>query len=419
MLIDVRNDVLVATRDEQRPFDYSALREPIYLAGRTSEALVRTGTIYISSDVKGAVYLDGEPKGTVREDGTCEIKVQNGSYILEVKAEFFTFKTKVTVKSEQETPVKVKSGILELYSEIAGELYINNKSFGSVKENEKRTISKLLGLCKVTLRTEDGNALKEEKTVKANESVFIFIKKPEKVTTVTDNEKDSYSKKYNSFYAFGFYGSYNLGVSPIYSQSGSTSTADDVSTNPIKALKPIVNKKGSGSVGLTWTLIYTNNGFDCQFFTGYTYYHVSFGENERITHHEFDVLGLKIGGGRRTVPKFHVNFHIGLQLYSHWKIIYNASIPEKEKQKIYGTPHVGLAPLCDLEVVVADYFSIYAEYKPKFTFFNTPPGSVTTIPQYRLSIYSILESMSIFVRRGLKNEEIYYCIIDHIFKCIM
>ena len=191
--------------------------------------------------------------------------------------------------------------------------------------------------------------------MRVGETTFIAVYKPEEATVESVSQKtDFYSD--NDSYAFGLYSSYNLGISPLYKQFGATATSK--SSSDITDEKPFLNQ--GLSVGLTWARFYLGSVIDFQLCTGYTFYYHSFGNDESITHHEFDVFGLKVGFGAR-----HIKFHLGAQLYCHWEEVQYASIQGKEN--MIGAPCFGAAPGCDLEFVISNYFSIYAEYKGRLT----------------------------------------------------
>ena len=356
---EVTKEVQEKTGNPQRPAVYIQLDEgeDIFLAGRSITAKVLTGSIRIESECAGIVFIDGEQKGAIKEDGSILIEdLQTGSYTVEVKSDINTFKKKVKISDDNNrTVVSIKTGSIKLTSEVSGKVYLNGKDYGAVIRSVPVVFSKLLeGNYHIEVRTES-QTLKKDAEVRVGETTFIAVYKPEEATVESVSQKtDFYSD--NDSYAFGLYSSYNLGISPLYKQFGATATSK--SSSDITDEKPFLNQ--GLSVGLTWARFYLGSVIDFQLCTGYTFYYHSFGNDESITHHEFDVFGLKVGFGAR-----HIKFHLGAQLYCHWEEVQYASIQGKEN--MIGAPCFGAAPGCDLEFVISNYFSIYAEYKGRLT----------------------------------------------------
>ncbi|MGP1594581.1 MAG: caspase family protein [Treponema sp.] len=404
ILKEVTKEVEDKTGDMQKPAAYTQLKEDIFLAGRTSSVTTLTGSLLINSEYAGTVSIDGEKKGTINEDGTLLLEnLRTGSYTVVVTSEINAFKKKVKINADTQTVVNIKTGSIILTSEVSGSVYLNGRYYGTVSRSEPAILTKLgEGTYHIEIRT-DSATFKKEATVRVGEIATVAMYKPEEpvkkvqpeVKTQPAAKKDSmyeaeellkkaqtevktqpaakkepvYENVYkaeepivksvsqktesysdDSFYALGFYGSYNLGISPVYKEPGG-------STNETQ--KPFLNQ--GFSVGFIWARICVYNFLDCQFFTGYTFYHHSFGNNESITHHEFDAVGLKLGMGSNRI-KFHF---IPIQLYSHWEEVRYTSI--RGKENMTGTARFGIAAGCDLEFVISNYFSMYAEYRSRIT----------------------------------------------------
>ena len=350
ILKEVRKEVLQKTNGEQSPAAYTKLTEDIFLAGRSSSVKTLTGSLLINSEYAGIVSIDGEKKGTINEDGSILIEnLKTGSYTIEVKSDINKFKTKVKIIDNNTIPIIIKTGSIKLTSDVSGEVYLNGSRYGDVSRSGTILFAKLLeGNYHIEVRTES-QIFKQEAKVHVGETTAIAVCKPEEPTVKSVSQKtDSYSD--DSFYALGFYGSYNLGISPVYKESGG-------STN--EAAKPFLNQ--GSSAGFTWARFYLGSLVDLQLCTGYSFYYHSFGNEKSITHHEFDAFGFKMGLGSNRI-KFHL---ISVQLYCHWEEVQYDSIWGKEITT--GTASFGIAPGCDLEFVISNYFSIYAEYRSRIT----------------------------------------------------
>ena len=319
-----------------------------------------TGSLLINSEFAGIVFIDGEQKSAIKEDGSILIEdLQTGSYTVEVKSDINTFKKKVKISDDNNRAVvSIKTGSIKLTSEVSGKIYLNDKDYGTISKSAPIVLTKLLeGNYQIEVRTES-QTFKQEAKVHVGETTSIAVCKPEEPTVKSvSQKKDSYSD--DDFYAFGFYGSYNLGISPVYKQAGATNTSQ--SSHFTTEEKPLLNQ--GFSAGFTWARFYLGRIIDLQLCTGYTFYYHSFGNEESIIHHEFDAFGLKIGFGSR-----HIKFHFGAQLYSHWEEVQYASIRGKENTT--GTACFGIAPGCGLDFALGNYFSMYAEYRSRITISN-------------------------------------------------
>ena len=350
ILKEVRKEVLEKTNGKQSPAAYTKLTEDIFLAGRSSSVETLTGSLLITSECAVTVYLDGEKKEFIKEDGSVLIKrLRTGSYTVEVKSDINKFERKVKISADTQTAVIIKTGSIKLTSDVSGKVYLNGKYYQDIGSYGNIILQRLLeGNYDIEVRTES-QTFKQEAKVHVGETTSIAVYKPEEPTVKSVSQKtDSYSD--DDFYAFGFYGSYNLGISPVYKKSGG-------STN--EAAKPFLNQ--GFSAGFTWARLYLGSLVDFQLYTGYSFYYHSFGNEKSITHHEFDAFGFKMGLGSNRI-KFHL---IPVQLYCHWEEVQYASIWGKEITT--GTACFGIAPGCDLEFVISNYFSIYAEYRSRIT----------------------------------------------------
>ena len=356
---EVTKEVQEKTGNPQRPAVYIQLDEgeDIFLAGRSSSVKTLTGSLLINSEYAGTVSIDGEKKGTINEDGSILIEnLKTGSYTLEVKSEVNKFKKKVKISVDAQTVVNIKTGSIKLTSEVSGEVYLNGSRYGDVSRSGSILFARLLeGNYHIEVRTES-QTFKQETKVHVGETTAIAVYKPEEASVESVSQKtDLYSD--DDFYTFGYYGSYNLGISPVYKQSGATATSK--SSSDITDDKPFLNQ--GFSAGFTWARFYLGSLVDFQLCTGYTFYHHSFGNAESITHHEFDAFEFKMGFGSNRI-KFHL---IPVQLYCHWEEVQYASI--RGKETTIGTACFGIAPGCDLEFVISNYFSMYAEYRSRIT----------------------------------------------------
>ena len=365
---EVTKEVQEKTGNPQRPAVYIQLDEgeDIFLAGRSISVKTLTGSLLINSEYAGTVFIDGEQKSAIKEDGSILIEdLQTGSYTVEVKSDINTFKKKVKISDDNNrTVVSIKTGSIKLTSEVSGKIYLNDKDYGTISKSAPIVLTKLLeGNYQIEVRTES-QTFKQEAKVHVGETTSIAVCKPEEPTVKSVSQKRDSSSD-DSFYALGFYGSYNLGISPVYKQDGSTSTVkysfDTTDKNKTANEKPFLDQ--GFSVGLTWARICVVNFLDCQFFTGYTFYHHSFGNDESITQHEFDALGLKLGMGSK-----RIKFLFGVRFYCHWEELQYISI--RGKEKMTGIACFGIAPGCGLDFALGNYFSMYAEYRSRITISN-------------------------------------------------
>ena len=359
---EVSKEVQAKTANDQIqiPAAYTQLDEDIFLAGRSSTVKVLTGSLLINSEFAGIVFIDGEQKSAIKEDGSILIEdLQTGSYTVEVKSDINTFKKKVKISDDNNRAVvSIRTGSIKLTSEVSGKVYLNGKYYQDIGSSGVILFARLLeGNYHIEVRTES-QTFKQEAKVHIGETTSIAVCKPEEPTVKPASPKTDTSSDNDSFYALGYYGSYNLGISPVYKQSGATATSQ--SSSGITDEKPLLNH--GFSAGITWARFYLGSVVDFQLCMGYTFYHHSFGDDESIIHHEFDVFGYKIGFGSNRI-KFHL---IPVQLYCHWEEVRYASIRRTENTT--GTARFGIAPGCDLEFVISNYFSMYAAYNGRIIF---------------------------------------------------
>jgi len=355
------------TGSPQKPAVYIQLDkgEDIFLAGQSYSVKALRGNLLITSECAVTLYLEGEKKDFIKEDGSVLIEgLRTGSYTVEVKSDINKFERKVKISADTQTAVNIKTGSIKLISEVSGKLYLNGKYYQDIGSYGNIIFPRLLeGNYDIEVRTES-QTFKQEAKVRIGETTAVTVFKPKEVEVKPVSQKtDSYSD--DSFYALVFYGSYNLGISPVYKQDGSTSTikysSDTTDKNKTANEKPFLDQ--GFSVGLTWARICVVNFLDCQFFTGYTFYNHSFGNDESITQHEFDALGLKLGMGSK-----RIKFLFGVRFYCHWEELQYISI--RGKEKMTGIACFGIAPGCGLDFALGNYFSIYAEYRSRITISN-------------------------------------------------
>ena len=363
---EVTKEVQKKTGKSQKPAVYIQLDEgeDIFLAGRSISVKTLTGSLLINSEYAGIVFIDGEQKGAIKEDGSILIEnLQTGSYTIEVKSDMNSFKEKVKITADNTTPISIRTGSIKLTSEVSGKVYLNGKYYQDIGNSGVILFARLLeGNYHIEVRTES-QTFKKEAKVRVGETAAVAVYKPEEPAVKPASPKTDTSSDSDTFYAFGYYGSYNLGISPVYKQSGANATSQ--SSSGITDEKPLLNH--GFSAGITWARFYLGSVVDFQLCMGYTFYHHSFGDDESIIHHEFDVFGYKIGFGSNRI-KFHL---IPVQLYCHWEEVRYASIRRTENTT--GTARFGIAPGCDLEFVISNYFSMYAAYSGRITF-SDPVG---------------------------------------------
>lgn len=177
VLKEVRNDVLRATAGQQLPGEYRQLVSDVYLAGRSSSLVKQTGSIIVTSDIEGDLYLDSDFKCHIRENGPQKIEdLQSGKYYLEIRAGEKKFFENILVEANKTLDVFVKSGGINLLSNVSGEVYLNGKRFGYVEAEKELELSKLgSGIYKVEVKSTDGFVFTKNAEVKTGEKTSVQI----------------------------------------------------------------------------------------------------------------------------------------------------------------------------------------------------------------------------------------------------
>lgn len=177
VLKEVRNDVLRATAGQQLPGEYRQLVSDVYLAGRSSSLVKQTGGIIVTSDIEGDLYLDSDFKCHIRENGPQKIgDLQSGKYYLEIRAGEKKFFENILVEADKTLDVFVKSGGINLLSNVSGEVYLNGKRYGYVEAEKELELSKLgSGIYKVEIKSADGFVFTKNAEVKTGEKTSVQI----------------------------------------------------------------------------------------------------------------------------------------------------------------------------------------------------------------------------------------------------
>lgn len=177
VLKEVRNDVLRATAGQQLPGEYRQLVSDVYLAGRSSSLVKQTGSIIVTSDIEGDLYLDSDFKCHIRENGPQKIEdLQSGKYYLEIRSGEKKFFENILVEANKTLDVFVKSGGINLLSNVSGEVYLNGKRYGYVEAEKELELSKLgSGIYKVEIKSADGFVFAKNAEVKTGEKTSVQI----------------------------------------------------------------------------------------------------------------------------------------------------------------------------------------------------------------------------------------------------
>lgn len=177
VLKEVRNDVLRATAGQQLPGEYRQLVSDVYLAGRSSSLVKQTGSIIVTSDIEGDLYLDSDFKCHIRENGPQKIEdLQSGKYYLEIRAGEKKFFENILVEADKTLDVFVKSGGINLLSNVSGEVYLNGKRYGYVEAEKELELPKLgSGIYKVEIKSADGFVFTKNAEVKTGEKTSVQI----------------------------------------------------------------------------------------------------------------------------------------------------------------------------------------------------------------------------------------------------
>lgn len=177
VLKEVRNDVLRATAGQQLPGEYRQLVSDVYLAGRSSSLVKQTGSIIVTSDIEGDLYLDSDFKCHIRENGPQKTEdLQSGKYYLEIRAGEKKFFENILVEADKTLDVFVKSGGINLSSNVSGEVYLNGKRYGYVEAEKELELSKLgSGIYKLEIKSADGFVFAKNAEVKTGEKTSVQI----------------------------------------------------------------------------------------------------------------------------------------------------------------------------------------------------------------------------------------------------
>lgn len=177
VLKEVRNDVLRATAGQQLPGEYRQLVTDVYLAGRSSSLVKQTGIIIVTSDIEGDLYLDSDFKCHIRENGPQKIEdLQSEKYYLEIRAGEKKFFENILVEADKTLDVFIKSGGINLLSNVSGEVYLNGKRYGYVEAEKELELSKLgSGIYKLEIKSADGFVFAKNAEVKTGEKTSVQI----------------------------------------------------------------------------------------------------------------------------------------------------------------------------------------------------------------------------------------------------
>lgn len=177
VLKEVRNDVLRATAGQQLPGEYRQLVSDVYLAGRSSSLVKQTGSIIVTSDIEGDLYLDSDFKCHIRENGPQKIEdLQPGKYYLEIRSGEKKFFENILVEANKTLDVFIKSGGINLLSNVSGEVYLNGKRFGYVEAEKELELSQLGSeIYKVEVKSADGFVFTKNAEVRTGEKTSVQI----------------------------------------------------------------------------------------------------------------------------------------------------------------------------------------------------------------------------------------------------
>lgn len=188
VLKEVRNDVLRATAGQQFPGEYRQLVSDVYLAGRSSSLVKQTGSIIVTSDIEGDLYLDSDFKCHIRENGPQKIEdLQSGKYYLEIRSGEKKFFENILVEADKTIDVFIKSGGINLLSNVSGEVYLNGKRFGYVEAEKELELSQLGSeIYKVEVKSADGFVFTKNAEVRTGEKTSVNIQACE-VSVIVNN----------------------------------------------------------------------------------------------------------------------------------------------------------------------------------------------------------------------------------------
>lgn len=343
ILTEIGDEMSAKTKGGQRPGVYSNQGgvPEIYLAGRSSSVTAGKGFIQIKSGVAGVVFIDGENKGEIKKDGIVKIELQNGTYSIEIRSEFASVKRKATVDAGETTSVQIETGNILITSEITGELYVNDKKCGEIKEKSPLSISNLPTGTKynIEVRTTSEVFKQEIPLMMGQDNASVFIEKHKKEKPMTmQSEKSKRPTQHTSArttppkYSFGVYGGYSLSH---FAAAPFSFTGHGMSFGILPLQK-------------------TFGIFDLKTAIGYAFAYKSI-KNDTLIYHELDVISVKAG------LKFAgVSFHIGLGVPVIWEVV-------KHKSAGSGTlTRFAISTPIDIQYAFNNYIALYAEYAPAF-----------------------------------------------------
>jgi Uncharacterized protein containing caspase domain len=343
ILTEIGDEMSAKTKGGQRPGVYSNQGgvPEIYLAGRSSSVTAGKGFIQIKSGVAGVVLIDGENKGEIKKDGIVKIELQNGTYSIEIRSEFASVKRKATVDAGETTSVQIETGNILITSEITGELYVNDKKCGEIKEKSPLSISNLPTGTKynIEVRTTSEVFKQEIPLMMGQDNASVFIEKHKKEKPMTMQSKESKrsaqhisAKTTPPKYSFGVYGGYSLSH---FAAAPFSFTGHGMSFGILPLQK-------------------TFGIFDLKTAIGYAFAYKSI-KNDTLIYHELDVISVKAG------LKFAgVSFHIGLGVPVIWEVV-------KHKSAGSGTlTRFAISTPIDIQYAFNNYIALYAEYAPAF-----------------------------------------------------
>ena len=315
------------------------------IAGYRAQAVISSGSLTIISKSSGDVYLNNEKHGYKKRNIDYTIsELPESSYRVEIRNDYaLSVAETILVKSE---PVytEIKTGEIELYSEVAGTIYLNGKDLKtSIKAGKKVKIPEqlLIGTYTVEVRTSapvsDGSIIetsfKKQTDVVPNDSKLVRIKK----------QDDTVSNRKN----FAVY-TYPLYTCALHLSYGFSRFTASKTGSGGQSFSPF---EGHGlSIGLTPVQIRFNH-FEMKLLDAA--YSLSYGgENtkERL-YHIFDFPGMLVG-----IDFKKAAVHAGCAFSVLWET--DTSL------KNSGRPVLGLTVPIDLEFRLGERFLLYSEYRP-------------------------------------------------------
>jgi len=361
ILADVSEEVSKQTNNTQQPKLYGPPMGTIYLAGIPTNVTATTGRINIFSGIAGDVYIDNAKKGTIKEDGELSVELPSGSYTIEIKSEFTTWKRPSKVYSDRTTYIRLETGNILLSSAISGEVYIDGKKYrDNIKEKLPLSIKKLPA-GKYTIEIRNGTAsLKQDVLVTEQHDTPVYIAntntanstnaktmtvriRPSSENSIKEQpiknipkQKVVSSESYDDFrYSVGVYGGYSLSH---FAAAPFSFTGHGICCGILPGQMTI------GIVDLKIAII------------GYTFAYKSF-KDEILMYHILDIVPAKVG------LKFAgFSFHIGIGAPLIWEVVKDQSLESQTPMRL------SISSPIDIQYAINNYFAVYAEYAPAFLF---------------------------------------------------